>query len=146
MWSGDLALTYLRRTYDDPALDRNQALGLTGELTWSPTDLTRIVLALGTSLSEIATADSSGSRNWSMRITASQSLRDNLDLTLAGGAAIEHGGDGTDVTYDASAAVSWKLNPMLAWTAGYDITWLDAAAADRDYTVHKVLTGLTVSR
>lgn len=141
-----IAFSYLRRTYDDPALDSNQALGLTGELTWSPTDLTRIVLSLGTSLSETAAAGSPGSRNWSMKIAASQSLRDNLDLTLAGGAAMEQDSGGTDVTYDASAALSWKLNPMLAWTAGYDVTWLDAATAGRDYAVHKVSTGLTVSR
>ena len=141
-----MALTYLRRNYDDPALDSNQAVGLAGELTWSPTDLTRIVLSLDTSLAETATAGSSGSRSWKIDVAANRSLRENIDLALGGGAAFESTRDGTDVTYDASAGLSWKLNPMLAWTAGYDFTWLDAATADRNYTVHKVFTGLTLSR
>ena len=146
IWSGDVGLTYLHRNYDDPALDSNQALGLTGELIWSPTDLTRVVLSLGTTLSETATAGSPGSRNWNMKVAASHSLSDSIAFTVGSGAAIEEGSGGTDVTYDASAAVSWKLNPMLAWTAGYDVTWLDADAAGRDYVVHRVSTGLTVSR
>ena len=146
IWSGDVALTYLRRDYEDPALKSNDAFGLNGNLTWSPTEVTRIVLSLGTSLSETSSATSSGSRNWSIGLAASQAVRENVDVSAGLGANIETADTGTDVTYDASLGVAWKLNPNLSWSAGYDFTWLNAANSDRDYTVHKISTGLTISR
>ena len=145
-WSGDMALTYLRRDYEDPALNSNDAFGLNGNLTWSPTELTRIVLSLGTSLSETSSASSSGSRNWNIALAARQAIRDNVDVSAGLGANIETADTGTDVTYDASLGVAWKLNPNLSWSAGYDFTWLNAASSERDYTVHKISTGLTISR
>ena len=146
IWSGDVALTYLRRDYEDPALDSLQAAGLSGNLTWSPAELTRIVLSLGTTLSETSSATSPGSRNWSIGLDGNHEIRDNLEIFAGLGAGVEQAQGGTDVTYSADAGVSWKLNPMLAWTASYDLTWLDAAASARDYTVHKISTGLTFSR
>ena len=146
IWTGDLALTYLYRTYDDPALDDNSALGINGNLTWSPTDLTRIVWSMGTSLNESTSATSSGSRTWTFGWAGTYDIRENVTIGAGSGVELEKGEGGLDITYDANLAVSWKLNPALAWTAGYDLTWLDAASGGRGYSEHRVTTGMTLSR
>lgn len=146
IWSGDLAATYLVRDYKDAALATNDAVGLSGSVTWSPSDLTRVVLSLGTSLSDTVSTTASGSRNWTGRVDLTQGLRDNIDVLAGAGVAIERGSTGDDVTYDANLGLAWKLGPSLAWTAGYDFTWLDAAGAGRSYTEHRISAGLTLSR
>ncbi|MBC8038416.1 MAG: outer membrane beta-barrel protein, partial [Rhizobiales bacterium] len=74
-WSGDLAAIYLWRDYDDQALDSNTALGLDGSLMWRPNELTRIVLAFGTSLEDSVSTTSSSNRNWTGRIDLTHGLR-----------------------------------------------------------------------
>ena len=144
--TGELAATYLFRDYDYAGLASNDAVGLTGNLTWSPTELTKMTLTAGTSLSDTVSATSSSNRVWTVRVDASQALRDNVDLLAGAGVEIEDGSAGNDVTYDTTLGISWKLGPSLAWTASYDATWLDAASSGRSYSEHRVSTGLTLSR
>ncbi|MGH6907699.1 MAG: outer membrane beta-barrel protein [Aestuariivirga sp.] len=145
IWSGDLAATYLWRDYEDATLKSNSAFGLTGSLTWSPTELTKIVFELGTSLAEQVGTSSSGDRVWTGSIDFTHELRDNIDVLAGAGVELEDGSSG-DMTYDANLGLVWKLGPSLAWTAGYDVTWLDAAPSSRGYTEHRISAGLTISR
>lgn len=144
IWSGDVALTYLHRSYEDAALDSNGVAGVTGSLTWSPTELTTIVTSLGTSISESTSATSAGARNWTIGLDATQAIRDNIDVTAGAGLEVSDASTGTDLTYDANLGLSWKLNPALSWTAGYDFTWLDAPGSTRDYTEHRLTAGMTL--
>jgi len=146
LWTGDVALTYLWRGYDDPLLASNHAFGLTGKLAWSPGELTRIVLSFDTSLPETVAAGASGSREWTVGLGVNQSVRDNVDVFARASAELRKTDGATDVTYTAGTGLAWKANPYLAWTASYDATWLDAADASRDYTEHRFLAGLTLSR
>lgn len=146
LWTGDVALTYLWRGYDDPLLASNHAFGLTGKLAWSPGELTRIVLSFDTSLPETVAAGASGSREWTVGLGANQAVRDNVDVFARASAELQKTDGAADLTYTAAAGVTWKVNPYLAWTASYDVTWLDAADASRDYTEHRLLAGLTLSR
>jgi hypothetical protein len=145
-WSGDIAATYLWRDYEDAALKNNSVFGLTGSLTWSPDELTRITLATETSLVDAISTTSSSNRDWVGRIDMTRELRDNVALLAGAGVEIEETEIGDDVTYDANLGLAWKLGPSLAWTAGYDVTWLDAATSARSYTEHRVTAGLTLSR
>ncbi len=146
LWSGDLAATYLWRDYEDEALESDSAFGLTGSLTWRPEELTEIVLTFGTSLEDAISTTSASNRNWTGRIDIAHGLRENIDLLGGAGVEIEETEAGDDVTYDANLGLAWKLGPSLAWTAGYDVTWLDAVASARSYTEHRVSAGLTLSR
>ena len=145
-WSGDLAVTYLWRDYEDATLESNDAFGLTGSLSWRPQELTEIVLAFGTSLDDSGSATSSSNRNWTGRIDVTHGIRENADMLAGAGIEIEETELGDDITYDANLGLAWKLGPSLAWTAGYDVTWLDAAVSSRSYTEHRVSAGLTLSR
>ena len=146
IWSGDLAVTYLWRDYDDPALDSNSNIGLDGSLTWRPDELTKLVLAFETSLEDSVSATSSSNRNWTARLDFAHELRGNVEVLAGAGVEIEDTGTGDDVTYDANLGLVWKLGPSLAWTAGYDVEWLDAAASARGFTEHRISAGLTLSR
>ena len=145
-WSGDLAVTYLWRDHEDAALDSNSNIGLDGSLTWNPDELTKIVLAFGTSLEDSVSTTSSSNRNWTGSIGFSHRLRDNIDVLAGAGVEIEETGTGDDISYDANLGLVWKLGPSLAWTAGYDVTWLDATASARSYIEHRFSAGLTLTR
>jgi hypothetical protein len=146
IWTGEIGLTYLHRNYEDAALDATNAIGLTGGLTWSPTELTRVVMSAGTSIAETTSATVSGNPLWTASIDISQALRENVDVTAGIAIEIEDTGQAIDTTYDTNLGVSWKLNPVLSWTAGYDLTWLDAGTPGRSYSEHRVSTGVTLSR
>jgi len=146
IWSGELGLTYLVRDYADPSLATNSALGPTGVLTWRPTELTEIVFNFGTSLTETASATSSGWGDWIGNIDLRHDLRKNL--TLLGGAGLEFEREqaGTDVTTTAGLGLEWDLSREVAWTAAYDFTWYNSASGTQDYTEHQVTTGLLLRR
>ena len=50
------------------------------------------------------------------------------------------------MTYSGNLGLLWKWSPELAWTAAYDVTWLDAAQSSNSYLEHKVSAGLVLSR
>ncbi len=146
LWLGEMALVYAVRDYEDSALDTIDAVGINGNLTWSPTDLTSVVMTLATSLDESSSATSSGTKTWSGRIDAAHELRENVTLLGGFGVEFEKFSGGTDTTFSTSIGVEWQLNPNLAWTAGYDGTWLDAAASGGNYNEQRLMTGIVLRR
>ncbi len=146
IWAGDLGLTYLHRSYDSASLGSAGAFGLTGNVTWSPNDLTKVVMTAGTALDETTQADMPATATWTAGVGMTYGLRDNIDLLAGAAIEIEDTGRGVDTTYDGSIGVAWKLNPMMAWTAGYDLTWFDAGTTWGDYVEHRLRTGVTLSR
>jgi hypothetical protein len=145
IWSGDVALTYHYRDYQDASLADGGILGAAGRLVWSPGDLTRIVFSLGTALNDDFTGGSSLGRQWSLQADLTQSVRDNIDLLAGAGITLDKGTGGEDVTYQGKLGLDWTLGPSLAWSAGYDVTWLDAATG-KGYVEHRIETGLTIRR
>jgi hypothetical protein len=144
IWTGEVGLTYLHRNYQAAELGSADALGLAGSVTWSPTELTRIVMAAGTALDEVESASTGARPTWTASVNATYALRDNIDLLS--GAAVEIEGAGGERTYDGNVGLAWKFNPSLAWTASYDLTWLDSPKSGGDYVEHRITTGLALSR
>jgi hypothetical protein len=146
IWSGDVGLTYLHRNYADRQLDPVSTFGGTANLTWSPTELTRILLTAGTSIDESDTIDESGYPTWTLGFDLTHAVRDNVELAAGGSVEIQDKGSYSENTYEGNLGVAWKFNPILSWTAGYDFTWLDSGQPGSSYVEHVVSTGLTVSR
>ena len=148
LWSGELALVYILRDYADPALDTIDALGLDGRVTWRPSELTTLDLALSTSLNETASADSSGSRVHGARIGVTHDLRDYL--TLAGSAGVDYedfqGSDETELTLRTNAGLVWRMNRWLAWTLDYDFIYNDSSLPDSDDYENRITAGIEVRR
>lgn len=145
LWTGDLGLTYLHRNYDAASLGSAGAIGLAGSLTWSPDELTRVVMATGTSLEEVTEAGTGARPKWTASLGVTYALRDNIDLLAGAAIEVEDTGNGANTTYDGSLGIAWTFNPNFAWTAAYDLTWLDSSNANGDYVEHRLSTGLTVS-
>ena len=146
LWLGEMALVYAMRDYEDPALDTIDAIGINGNLTWSPTDLTSVVLALATRLDESSSATSAGTITRSGRIDVAHDLRENMTLLGGFGVEFEKFSGGTDTTFTSNLGFAWQLNPNLAWTAGYDGTWFEAAASGGNYNEQRLMTGIVVRR
>jgi hypothetical protein len=145
-WSGEVALVYAMRDYEDSELDTIDAVGINGNLSWNPTDLTSVVLNLASTLNESASATTSGTKTWSGRIDISHELRENLDVLGGLGLELEQVSGGTDKTLTSSLGIEWQLNPNLAWTAGYDGTWFEAAASGGNYDEQRLMTGIVLRR
>jgi hypothetical protein len=145
-WSGEVALAYIRRFNKDAALDDISAVGINGNLTWRPTDLTSVVLTAATDLNGTSSGVSSGSKLYAARLEVTQSLRENVELSAGVGATFEKFEDGTDKTFDADVALAWQFTPEWAWTMSYGGTWFEGAFPDDDYTEHRIMTGIVLRR
>ena len=73
-------------------------------------------------------------------------MQDNVNLIAGGSVEISDEDGPTDVTYGAGFGIDWRMSPVLAWSAAYDFTWLDASDEERNYTEHLVTAGITLSR
>ena len=134
------------RNYEDSALDTNDAIGINGNLTWKPTDLTSVVITLATTLNESSSATSSGTRTWSGRVGVNHELRENVTLLGSLGLALDEGPGGTDTAISSKLGVDWQLNPNVAWTASYDGTWVDGAISSDSYDDQRLMTGIVLRR
>ena len=146
IWSGEASLVYAVRDYEDSALSTNDAFGINGNLTWSPTDLTSLLLTLATTLNESSSATSSGTKTWSGRADLTHELRENVNLAGGLGLEVEEGAGGTAKTISSKLGLEWQLNPNLAWTASYDGTWFEAASSGGNYNDQRVTTGIVLRR
>ena len=146
IWSGEASLLYAVRDYKDSALSTNDVFGINGNLSWSPTDLTSLLLTLATTLNESSSATSSGTKTWSGRADLTHELRENVILAAGLGLEVEEGTGGTAKTISSKLGLEWQLNPNLAWTASYDGTWFDAASSGGNYSDQRVMTGIVLRR
>lgn len=144
IWTGDIAVTYQWQDYRSGDYSEDSVLGLVGNLTWSPSDLSRIILSFGTGLDSSDTVDRGANPEWSARLGVTHELRDNVTLNASAGVNLEKMDDGNDVTVDGDLFVEWQVNRYVGWTAGYDFTWLDAAQSSQSYVENRVFAGLVL--
>jgi hypothetical protein len=146
LWFGEMALVYAVRDYEDSALATNEVFGVNGNLIWTPTELTTVEMTLATALNESASATSSGTKTWSGRIDVAHELRENVTLHGGFGVEFERFSGGTDTTLTPNLGIEWQLNPNLAWTAGYEGTWFEAADSGGNYNEQRLMTGIVLRR
>jgi hypothetical protein len=147
IWSGEAALVYVVRDYEDPALKTVDALGVSGNLVWRPTELTTLTLAAATTIDESSSASEGGTRNYDLRIDARHDLRENVTLTGGFGFNYDDSKSGPDdVTLRTNAGFTYRFNPWLAWTAGYEFTYFDSGSPSSDYYENRLTTGLEFRR
>lgn len=148
LWSGELALAYRLRDYEDPDLDSLDVFGLNGRITWRPTELTTLDLSLGTGLNETSSADSSGARSYDARLGVTHDLRDNLTASASAGLTWEdyQGIDQTELTLRTNTGVLWRMNRWIAWTLDYDFIYNDSNQPGEDYYENRVTAGIEVRR
>ncbi|MET0483076.1 MAG: outer membrane beta-barrel protein [Aestuariivirgaceae bacterium] len=142
VWSGDLALRYERRFYDDPGLDPAGIIGLAGNLIWRPSATTTFALTATSGLSETVNAGDSATPDQGVTLGLTQLFRDDVALTALGGVDWSGGEGGGDLTWTASLGITWALGRHAALLAGYDLTIFDSADATSSYVENRLSAGL----
>jgi hypothetical protein len=142
LWTGEVAITDLLRSYADPALDTTNALGVAGRVTWRPTELTSITASSGVALGETSTAGVAATKTWNVDLNLTHALRDNIDLLAGTGFSIQNTGTTIDYTNTATLGVNWKVNPNMSAGVTYQGTWFRAGTAGEDYDEQRLLTSI----
>jgi hypothetical protein len=146
VWTGEVAVGYLVRDYADATLETVHAPGALANLQWRPTELTKVDLSATLGVEETASASDSGTIAWGAGATLTHAARDNLDLIAGSTLSASKSNSGTDYTYDARAGLEWKLNPFVSWSAFYEGSWFDSAAAASDYDEQRLIASIILKR
>jgi hypothetical protein len=145
-WEGDVALTYLLRSYADAGLKTSQAIGASGRLQWRPTELTALELTSNVSLGETSSATVSASRNWNVNLNITHALRDNLNLKAGLGFALQEAGGVYDKSTTATLGADWNLNPNMTAGITYQGLWFNSGTPASDYNDQRVMTSIVLKR
>jgi len=146
IWKGDISANFIARSFDDPALKTATALGLSGNITWSPTPLWNIVASTGVSLGESEQANVSATQNWNVGLQANYALRDNVNLRSGISASIANSNSSLDTTTAASLGADWQLNPNMAISGTVQSTWFGSSTPNTNYDEQRVITSLVFRR
>jgi hypothetical protein len=142
LWSGDLALRYELRLYDDPDLDPASIVGLEGNLIWRPSATTTLAFTATSGLSETANAGESATPDQGVTLGVTQLFKDDVALTALAGVDWSGRAGGGDLTWSASLGVTWALGRRAALLAGYDLTVFDSADAASSFVENRLSAGV----
>ena len=143
IWSGELALAYDYRNYNDPTLAAIGMLGLEGTLTWKPTKITTVTLTTATSIGEASAVGVSGVRNYDVTLEAQHKFRENLTGTLTGTLNWDRNvGAADDLALSAKAGFSYAFNRNVELTGSYQFTKFIAGVPTSSYIEHRLVSGL----
>jgi hypothetical protein len=146
--SGEVAVGYLRATFDDPVLAALATMVIDGSLVWSPSELTSLTLNAATSISPSTDPASSGSLVHDASIVFAYDWRQ--DVTFNGTASLRHeqyqGTGQVDTDYKAGLAATWKANRWFYLTGRYEHEWLTSTLAGRGYQSDAVKVELRAQR
>jgi hypothetical protein len=123
---GEIAAGWRREIRDDPLLPDLQGFIVDGTLTWSPTRLLNIDVAVSTSFSPTADPASAGSIVYDGTIDAAYLLRHNVTTHFLSAVSAERfDSGGVNYTYSIGAGLDWKLNRSLIVIGRYAHEWTD---------------------
>jgi hypothetical protein len=146
IWAGELALTDLLRSYTDPALGTANAFGVTGRVTWRPTEITTIEATSSLSLGETVTAGVAATKNWTGGLNLTHALRDNLSVLAGTSLSVQDTGTGVDHTNIATLGLNWEVNPNMSAGVTYTGTWFADGNGNGDYNDQRVMTRIILKQ
>lgn len=148
LWAGEIALRYELRDYDDPSLRTTDILGLVGDLTWRPTRLTDVTLAVGSGLNETTVAGASAIRFHSASLGVTHRLRRYLvasgDISYSINRYV--GADIEEERWRGYLDLTYRLNRQMALVGSYRFILFDSSQPDSDYTENRVTVGMRLQR
>ncbi len=142
LWSGELALRYELRFYDDPDLDPASIVGLEGNLIWRPSATTTFALTATSGLSETSVEGESATPDQGVTLGVTQRFKDEIALTTLAGVDWSGGKGGGDLTWSAALGVTFALGRSAALLAGSEFTLFDSADEASSYVENRLSAGL----
>lgn len=146
--SGEAAIGYVRREFEDSALEDIDGVTFDATVTWLPTALTTFEFSASTSVEETSAGTLSGAIVRSVGVSVSHALRRNLTVAARARYSIEDfsGGNLEEETLLLSAGLTYQFNRSLAMTAGYTHEKFDSSIAGSDYFENRFVIGMLVQR
>jgi hypothetical protein len=145
--TGEMAVGYVERTYQDPTLPNVSGVIADGALLWQPTALTSAKLSASSQVYETIVAGASGELSRDVSLQIDHAFRYWLVGTLKGG----YGNDNyvgvfTDNRYFVSVGLTYKLTREMQLRTELRQDWLTTAEPGFTYTATTALIGLRLQR
>ncbi|MGE0565740.1 MAG: outer membrane beta-barrel protein [Pseudolabrys sp.] len=142
--TGEIAIGYTRRKYDDPALEDLKGLIGNASLVWNASALTTVKLTAASTVGETTVSGVSGILYRDVGVQVDHAFR----RWLIGSAKVSFGIDDyvgstrEDKRYSAGVGLTYKFNHMLQLKGEARRDWLRSNIAGNDYTADIFLVGL----
>lgn len=146
--TGEIAVGYLTRTYQDPNLPTLRGAIFDASLVWAATPLTNVKLSARTSAGESTQPGVAGSLTRDVDVTVEHAFR----RWLIGSVKLGYGNDDyigsgrVDRRYSATAALTYKLTRSVQIKGEFRQEWLKSNIQGNDYTASVALVGLRLQR
>jgi hypothetical protein len=142
--TGEFALGYLVRRYEDPTLEDLRGLIVDGSLVWRATGLTTATFLAKTSANESTLAGVSGVLTRDFGLQVDHAFRRWLIGTLKLGVGFDDyvGSIREDQRYVAGAALNYKLTRTWQVKGEFRQEWLKSNIPANDYTASIAMVGL----
>jgi len=146
--SGEAAVGYTRRVYDDPRLAMIGGLIGNASLLWTVDALTSFKLTAASSVGESAVPDVSGALYRDVGLQLDHAFRRWLIGSLKFGFGLDDyvGLDRIDKRYSAGVGLTYKLNRSVQIKGEFRQDWLRSNIEDVDYAASIFLLGLRLQR
>jgi hypothetical protein len=145
---GEASIGYGGRRYEGEELEDISGVLANASLVWTPTPLTTVTLAAGTSFDETTEAGASGRIIRTAGVAVAHALRRNLVATASVSYETQtyDGIDREEDTVDAGLGVEYRLSPTTAVRGRYAFEKLTSTVPGEDYTANSMMVGLRLQR
>ena len=142
--TGEAAIGYTKRKYDDPRLDNLQGVIGNAALTWLPSALTTVKFTATSAVQESTLVGVSGVLQRDLGVQLDHSFRRWLTGTLKGGVGFDDyvGATRFDKRYYVGAGLTYKLSRFAQIKGEVRREWLRSTDNTFDYTANIFLLGL----
>ena len=146
--TGEMALGYVERTYQDPTLPQVSGVIADGTLLWKPTGLTTAKLTASSQVYETVLAGASGELSRDLNVEVDHAFRS----WLIGALKVGYGTDDyvglplSDNRYFVSVGLTYIFTRELQMRAELRQDWLNATETGFSYTATTFLLGLRLQR
>lgn len=146
--TGEAAIGYTLRDYEDTRLTTMKAPLVDGSLTWSISPLTALNVRAQSEIAETTIAGSSGARVYRGTTTLTHAfLRNFTAIGSLGYQVMDYDRlNRKEETLTAGMKLEYKFNRLLAARAGYTFERLHVNAPGEDYRAHVFTLGLRMTR
>jgi hypothetical protein len=146
--TGDIALGYVERSYQDPTLPRISGPTFDASLTWLASALTAMKLTARTTVDETLLTGVAGAFTREVALEIEHAFRRWLLATLKlSGATVDYvGSPRADERYATAALITYKLTREVWLKGEYRHEWRHSNVAGNDYQADVVLVGARLQR
>ena len=146
--TGEVALGYTRRNYQDARLEAVAGLIGDASLIWTASALTTVKFTGTSSTGESTVPDVSGVLNRSVGLQVDHAFRRWLIGSVKLGAGLDNyvGMDRTDRHFSAGLGMTYKIGRTVQVKGEFRQDWLRSNVAGNDYTASTFLLGLRFQR